>query len=573
MTTEHPIEPSPCMERRVHWVPLVVTGVAVVGFLFFVYGYPRVFPRIEASHPNNYAANVDNALEAGDVVRAVKIARHAANWHRLDPMAQTVYARALLRAGDKTAALSHLERAIRLRKEPPPSYRPTRKPLYFAPARVIRGSLEVQQGNLVAGVHEFEFARAFADVTAPQFAPFQTTMYDTYAACGMWARALELGTPPDNAWGELDHRGLLRFAMVCEGLEEWDLATEAARALHARETTRAYACYLIGRSALADDDMPGAVEALRQAMDHGHPDAAFFLGQALARTGDSDGARAAFLETPGESLYRLFALARAVDMPAGPEATPLVQELDTLLARPLPLRAPGAFRAYGKFVLHSADVDVAYLEAGTKFPVLLSWMERKRRVPDGASAQFREDSDGTLVVSKGRRLFQLKWVRNEVCWSGVESLPVGETVIPGWSDTARDWYGLRDGPASRVAEDRDGNRYLEVSNDDIHKMAWLVSVPEQVQPRRSYLLAGRVRTAETEACLGWRCLNRQENVEFEEKVFDQSMAPEWTWQAGWSEENLRHDTLIVEFGVIRHEGTACFDDVLLVGLEEPSTGT
>ena len=570
MTSEHPIASPPCMERRVHAVPLVVTGVAVAGFLLFVYGYSRVFPSIEASHPNNYAANVGKALEAGDVARAVKIARHAANWNTLDPMAYTVYARALLRAGDKTAALTQLEHAIRLRKEPPPSYQTTRKPFYFVPARMVRGSLDAEQGETVAALQEFELARTFVDMKESQFAPFQATVRDVYAAHGMWGRVFELGTSVGEEWRELDDRGLLRFAMVCEGLEEWDLVIEAAHALLARETAHAYARYLIGRSALANDNTAEAVEALRQAVNDGHPDAPFFLGQALIRAGDSDGARAALLETPSESLYRPFALARAVELSAAQDAAPLVRELDTLITRHLPLRDPDSFSGYGRFLLRSADVGAAYLEAGAKFPLLLSWVERNEEVSDDTPAQFREDGEGALVVRKGRRLLQLKWVRNEVCWSGVENLPTGETVIPGWTDTAKDWYGLRDGPASRVAEDPDGNRYLEVTNDDIHKMAWLVGVPEQVQPRRSYLLAGRVRAPETKGCLGWQCLDRQEKVALEERVLDQSTALDWTWQAGWLEENPRHDTLIVELGVIRHEGTVCFDDILLVALEEPS---
>ena len=69
-------------DKRVHAFPIVLTALVALGFLLAVHLYLRIFPDIEAAHPDNYEVNVARALADGDPNRAVKIARQATRARR-----------------------------------------------------------------------------------------------------------------------------------------------------------------------------------------------------------------------------------------------------------------------------------------------------------------------------------------------------------------------------------------------------------------------------------------------------------------------------------------------------------
>ena len=101
---------------RFSLVPGLVVGVAGALFLAFVYGYPRLFPAIEAAHPDRFERNVDEALASGEVRKALRIAAFASRRHPPNPMALTVHGRLLLEHGNADDGLKELAKALEVRK-------------------------------------------------------------------------------------------------------------------------------------------------------------------------------------------------------------------------------------------------------------------------------------------------------------------------------------------------------------------------------------------------------------------------------------------------------------------------
>jgi hypothetical protein len=557
---------------RSYALPWALVGIAAALFLLVVYGYPRLFPRIDAAHPEHFEKNVAAAMAAGDMDRALRIARraatarytHASGRAKFDKsLAHTVYARVLLESGEEAAARAQLAEAVGVRREQIPPYRETRKPYYFAPARLTLGTLEFEQGRPVDAVAHFELARAYAAPASPEYQAFHPALYRAYAELGLWARALEFAEPTDADLDALDRGELLKIARVCEGARNWALAERVAARLAA---DRGEADYLRGRVALAEEAYRASAAHLERAVAMGHARAAFFLGMALQELGEPAGAIEAYLQTPAGELYRPFALAKAATLlqDAG-DATEVLERLDEEIAGLRRLRPPVVFDRYPRVtpvaVMTSAD-DVA---AGGRFPMLVVWNGAGAADPGAGLRVSNMAADDALVVATGSgSVLELQWVENLVYWQAVERLDRWEGTVPGWLDTARDWFELRPDAATRIATDDSGNAYLGIT-----KLTWFYSVPVPVRDDVSYLLAGRVKCEPGKGSIGWQGLGDNERVLFEANL-DGPVAGDWTWQAGYMRSQLHWESLRVQLNVAPRAGTVAFDDLMLVALAEPA---
>ncbi|HIJ66069.1 MAG TPA: hypothetical protein HPP77_08970, partial [Candidatus Hydrogenedentes bacterium] len=234
--------------------PFMVAGVCAAGLFLFAYAYTQlVFPAVEAADPDRFEEHVAAALVAGDLGRALDIARHAAHSRSLDPATHAVYAELLLENNDVEGAAAQVAEALRIRKGAAPGYRKTRAPFYCARARLLQGQLKLRREDWLGALADFELARPFARLSNAEFATYHSALYTTYTRFGMWGRALEFDKPSVESLAALADDDLLQLARACEGQRNWDLAEGACRALIAR--------------------------------DHGVPEARCILGKAYAATG------------------------------------------------------------------------------------------------------------------------------------------------------------------------------------------------------------------------------------------------------------------------------------------------
>ncbi len=561
--------------KRDYTLPVAAVGIAAVFLVVFVYGYPRLFPLIDASYPEHFEKNVADATSRGDVRGALKIARHATEVRPFDPMAYTVLGRVLLANGEADPALEQLANAVGLRKKPRPSRRDTQEPYYFAPARLTLGKYYLEQGRVADATVDFELARAYAEPSAPEYRDFQAALYRTYARQGFWARALEFGTPSDQELDELGLEEILGLARVWEGGRNWDLAGGLAERLSMQETFSAEAHYFLGRAEFGRADYRASVVHLEQAALNGVPHAAFFLGMAFKRRGQTPQAIEAFLRTPAGDVYRAFALAKAAallpDLPEEEQSLTatrqeLLGQIDLEIAAISRFDRAVPHDKYRRFTPLAAVPSEAYAASGGRFPILILWEDGQAPAADPTRLAFsHSDEDGSLLLLRGTgTILQLQWVENLVNWASIERLEPGAGAVPGWIDTARDWFELRSDGAAQIHADNDGNAFLGIS-----KPTWLYSVPISARDGIGYLLAGRLRAPRGEARFGWQFLNDEERVLLETAVLDQEECDAWTWHADYMPSQLHWDALRVKLEVLRHPGTLAVDDVMLVGLTEP----
>lgn len=563
-------------DKHTYGLPIVLVGIAASFFLLFVYGYPRLFLLIEPSHLNHFEKNVADALAEGNVSKALKIARRATVRRVSDPMAYTVYGRVLVGSGNEDEAIEQLNNAVSIQTHPAPVYGVTRKPFYFAPARLTLGKYYLERDNPIDAVWNFELARAYAALADIEYRDFQAALYQAYAEQGLWARALEFGEPSDRELDHLDGRDLVRIARVCEGKRAWKLVARLAEQLLTRDAFSAEARYFLGRIDLAHEEYESSLVHLEEALSKGHSHSAFHLGMALEKAGKPARAIQAFLRTPSGNVYRPFALAYALSLLTKvPEAQSnlatvtkqdLLDQLDQEIAEMRLLQRPIQYDNYRRLTPLAFLTSKAYFLSGGRFPILILWEDGQAPADDPTTLKLSNpDTEGTLLVLKrSNTLLQLQWVENLVNWESVERLPKGVGAIPGWIDTARDWFELRADHVARIQEDDAGNSYLSFT-----KLTWFYSVPIKVQDDVGYLLAGRLKGPGNMGGLRWQSLDEEQHVLSEQRISNQNGSGVWTRQAGYMRSQRDWDSLRVHLEVTRNARTLAFDDVMLVEINEP----
>jgi len=207
-----------------------------------------------------------------------------------------------------------------------------------------------------------------------------------------------------------------------------------------------------------------------------------------------------------------------------------------------------------------------HFASGGRFPILILWEDGQAPGTDLTPISFSSPGvqDSLLLLKRTNIVLQLQWVENLVNWDSVERLQTGASAVPGWIDTARDWFGLRPDHAARIQKDDTGNSFLGIT-----KLTWFYSVPIRVRHGAGYLLAGRIKDPQSKGGIRWQSLDEQERVLFEDDIFDQQRSDEWTWRAGYIRSQLNWDAIRVQLNVSHHPRTVAFDDVMLVEINEP----
>jgi len=567
-------------------VPIIGGMLITLLFLLSIYGYSRLFPLIEASRIVHFDRNVAEALAAGDVARALRIARQATmqSPSSFDPMSFTAYGRALLAAGRTEEALAALDQAVHLEKEMVgKSTRVTRKPFYFAPARLTLGQYYWGQGQAVAALEQFELARAYADLAAAEYEAFHPTLYTACAEQGLWASALAFGAPTDADLDGLDLEALTDIGRIAESRQDWPLMRGVVARMLARASDSAEAAYLLGRTDLAENRYVEAAAHLQEAAAGGRAQAAFLLGVALEQGGQTANALEAFLAVPTEDLYHPFALGKALALlssaPQDPADVPdtqaqaLLGRLENAVAA---LRAQGhatGFDHYARYRPLAVVPSATYFDAGGRFPLLVLWEDSRPGSTNSSALPVvcGDLSTPYLLLKTAECLLQLQWVENAVNWQVIERLPTGAAPVPGWIDTAHDWFELRDDYAAEIGAKNGGNQFLSID-----KLTWYYSVLMQVPASKAdagYILAGRLEGPSGKASLGLQALNENEDVIFETRAIDGLRPGQWSWQAGYVPTGLLWDRLRVQINVAPRAGKIAFDDLMLVAVKEPDFGT
>ena len=566
------------------WAPLAIVGVCATLFLAGVYGYSLLFPSIEASRVTHFQRNVAEAMAAGNLDKALKIAHRATQVYQpswlsgkyQDPLPFAVYGSLLLQAGREDEALEQLEKALSIRTDPLPPFQDTRKPYYFAPARMTLGKYFLSRDQPVEAIEDFELARAYSSSQDKPTGEENAAFYQAYATLGLWGRALEYGEPSDAELGGLTPQDINCIARICEGKQNWVLAGRLAEHLIGREELAAEGHYLRGRSNLARGQYKESLADLAPAAADSHACASFFLGTALEKNGQVKEAIQAYLAVPSADPYRPFALAKAslliANLPndENNEAThghaSFLGELDQSLADMQLLTRPVPFDTYFRFKPIAVTTQEGSASLGAHFPVLILWEDMKAPPSDPGPVSYVKTGkgDSVLLMRRGNLLLQLQWVDNLVNWAVIDRLPAGPGPIPGWIDTARDWFKLRPNYAMEVQKEENGNARLAIT-----RLTWFYSVPVPTKPEAGYLVLGRMAGMQGKGSLGWQALETHERV-VAEQLLPGDIAPnEWTWQMGYAKSQLVWDSIRIQFNVMPHAGTISFDDVMLLEIEEP----
>ena len=557
-------------------LPLGLVTISAALSLLFGYGYLLLFPAIEAASPDNFEKHITDAMAQGNLKNALKIARWSATQSNdRNPMAYTLYARALLESGDEDEALRQLSEAVGLTTEPRPSAKKTQRPHYFAPARFMLGQLDLEQGRSLEAVKNFELARAYPVVVDD----FDRVRYQAYAANGFWARALTFGEPTDQELDDLDTDNLARIARISEGERNWERVTRVAERLLERQALSA-AHFFLGLADLAHGRYEASVVHLEQAVSEGHPRAGYYLGLALTKMDEPASAIQAFMRTAPGNLYRPFALVNAVALL--PELSDAQQKglawtqpemlalLDQEIAAMRKLPQPILNDDNNPLTLVAHKASNEYLLSGGRFPVLILWNDGKSssrtRKPLAWSNLDMEAPH--FVVKRFKTLLQLQWVENLVNGESIERLPVGSSVLPGWIDIKRDRLDISTGDAGHIKQDATGNSFLSLTSP-----VWLYSIPIAVRHQTGYLLAGRLNDPTNEAVLGWQALGEADNVASEGSAIQPNRSGAWVSQAVYMRSQLHWDFLRVQLEVGRRARSAGFDDILFVEMSEPDLAT
>ena len=275
-------------------------------------------------------------------------------------------------------------------------------------------------------------------------------------------------------------------------------------------------------------------------------------------------------------MYRPFALARALTLLASlPEdeqtlaavtRQELLSQLDREIAGMHLLPQPVLYAEDSPLTLVSVMISDVHFGSGGRSPLLALWEDRDAPSldPTGASFSSSNSEDSVLLLKRTNSVLQLQWVENLVYWDSVERLRTGVAAVPGWTDTARDWFGLRSNRATRIEKDIDGNSFLSIG-----KPTWTYSVPIRVRDGVGYLLAGSLKGSQSKGSLSWQFMNDVEDVLFNDTIFDDESSDTWTRRAGYIRPQLHWDILRVQLNVMRHAGTVAFDDIMLLEINEP----
>ena len=550
--------------RQLWFWSLLVAAIGTGCFAGFVVLYPTLFAgTIVPAHPDNFREAVERALANGEPERALRIAGHAVRFRVSDPDAFAVYGRVLVQEGRRAEAVEAFETALRQTVTPPPEYRPTRRPFYHAEARLELGRLAFEEGHVWEAIGHFELAQAGDGLFGDAYAAYREVLYRAYVHAGLWARALSFGEPSDDELAGAEETTLLALAQECEGAQKWHLAQEVGEALLAKDGGHEVGHYLLGRVADLEDRLDEAVEHLSAATAAGHPYAPFFRGVVEEANGHAAEAADAYLRTAENSLYRPFAVAKALELMAGSEAPreALGDELDGWFERGMTVAIQEKPSTFRDSALTPVCVDLSRAREGW-FPVLLRW----RRTSPSGDAGCNVGDDGSITLARGEHVLHLQWVVNAVPSSGNHGQESHEGAVYGWVGPQ---YDLGPPGNVRAIADASGEGIIEVVGAGTGQPSLLWSIPAALEPGMAYLCAGRMKVHDGTGYMGWQFADRRHRFHACHRIISRTDAGGWTWGASYATPQYQWMAARVQIGVDEDNARAHFDDLMILQVQQP----
>lgn len=547
---------------------------AAAGVIAAVYGYPRLYEAVQRNHPDRYRENIDAALALGDQVQALRLARRAARFHKYDPAAWTIYGELLLDAGRTDDARAVFATAVGLDVSPAPDYRETRRPFFFAPARVRLAQIILDEEHLAEGLAQFELSRPAFWIHDAEFAAFKDAAFRAYARAGVWERALLFDEPDEALISSLAPEPLLALARAARTAGKPAATTTACRRLLELGQDAAEAHLLLGRLLLAAHRPGEARQHLEAALAAGHEDAGHFLGEALIET-DANAALAAYLTTGRTSPRRPFALAKAYSLLAagvttepGANSTEVREELVrwaadtslfTLLRRGPATYSPSPLTPEG----------VAVVSSGLDAEIVVRWKLKRDMAGGAQTPMLIVAGPDNLTLRIGDTVLQWISAPNTAVFPQTHWPPEVARRLPGWYDPDVEWSRRRSTSCADVIIDSEGAPLLEVRYQPGERFPRIQSAPAPVRKGAYYLCAARMRTEGADGVLGWEFLDRRENAEGYHNLFNWVPAPEWEWRAAYAQSQAVWEEVQLIAGAVNREGRALFSDIVLIEFNAP----
>jgi len=526
--------------------PIAIMAAGIAGFLVFLYGC--LWLATYDTGEEYIEKNVKDALAADDLDKALQIAYNATQEPRPAPVAFAVYGSLLIDGGLEEEGVAEIEKGLAIRRNWVAPYQPTMRAFYSAPARLALGEYYLSMGRATEAAAQFELARVHDEPTLPKYSEYHASCYAAYASLGLWSRALEFADLTDAELDAMEAADLQAIAAEAAARDDGALAMRAAE----RNAAGGDGPYMKGRAYYEQGDYAAALQPLEIAAAAQIPHAAYFLGMAQAKSGNNAQAVSTLLSTARDDPYRAFALAEAANTSDTPEAPgdEITAIVDALAQSPAPVQP----EQKGRYTLLAARGDS---NGRRHFPVLVLWQDRE---PDSAPV---ESSPDELLLDAGKgRVLQLQWVENLTNWECIARVPEGVPILPGWIDTARDWFDAREDYAGRVRTDADGSG----PSFELYKRAWFYSMPIPVEPGAGYWLSGKLQGS---AWMGWQALDKDEEHAFEGDVATAAHPIAWSDASAYARAGENWDTLRIQIDHMQDEGTSSVRDVVLARLKEP----
>jgi tetratricopeptide (TPR) repeat protein len=552
------------VKERFILVPMTAVGTCVVLFAVFM-GFCM---RLETAHADHYEKNVAKALAAGDLDKALRVARRAVKMRDDDPKPHVAYASALLMNGDQDEAITQLELATGVvLSEFGPRKVGTGTAYYFAPARLMLGQLQAESGEFLHGITQFELAGVYADLGDPAYGEYHDTLYQSYAEVGLWTRALEFGTPNSAEWEELNARDLAELAHAYHATLSWEPLQAVAERLLEHTEFQDDAHFLLGRAQLSLDQTAKASDHFAAAAAGNHPDANYYLGRCLETMGRHPDAIRTLMETPETSAFRPIALAHALALcssqdASASEASQISNLLHAALADMENVRDSDETIA----VPDAYSISAMPRRHDGTHPLLLRWGTAPESSPIVSGVTVLDESlhRPAYRLGKGGPVLQLQWSKNRLLDPMLFQTRDQPGPFPGWIDEYKDWYELRSNYTATATFD------AGMANFDIPGPALFSATPIQIRESGSFLLTAAARKpAATALRLGWQVLGEEEEILLDQTLLATPEHDELSSGAAFISPDSATDAIRVQIEIGRGSEPMRFSNLALFELKHP----
>jgi hypothetical protein len=526
-------------------------AIAVHAGALFVVSFAYLHARGPLLAAETFQTAIPELVSTGHPERAAMVARMAVQRNALDPEAHHLLGTALLAARRAEAAQKAYDRLFHLGAVEDEAHsegrRPSMRPFYYAPARLALARHHFEQNRANTALENAALALSFGqDIDDPGI------FRDVLMESGMAYTALEHGEDSD------DPR--LVSAKILRAWVEGDWKAIRAWA----DADRPEAPQLpLAHALAAPGDGSGALGLLENLDPADTPDLPFVRGLALAASGMPARAAVSFLDTPAESVFYPFALAKATALGVEHDIDARgLDEAPEMLAAFLdgdwevpPPAFPSSPRLAGLRLQRVPEVTDAPWHA------LLCWETAEHPVVELTQVAF------PLAAGIGGRVAELRAVAPLNPFPLAMDGGPADTPGPGWS-----WLPPRDGRHSGAGVTiENGDPCLRIQTNSPLASALVASPPVPVPDDSHFLLAVRCRSDGARLVAGWIWLDANENEVLRHNVLNQVEVPGWTWQVEYIERPAGAVFVQAIAGIYNDEGAALFRDLLILPMPLPDT--